>query len=338
MMSKFLQRNFERLVKIQKEANDLLKEAILDERSRSWKKVISKYKKMLKMTSRSNLGSNFKPPPSYSMLQYESFYHLGMALQNVGRHTEAVQAYNHAMWSMDLKKSGCSVGCRSMTCFHTPLFAKRSFAFVKLNEMSKAIRDIDQAIVLDNKNPDLYCVRSLIWNGMKNREKALEDVNHALKINQDHVCALLLRGGISQTLKSDIGNILEGLSLTSRSLTFNSDQKKAISKSPDASAYLDVTNLHHPNIIRFWNRFLWSLNVPRTVVCVNLISPLINNLAPSSGIVLSNVQCSIDPVKRSEALQRSETTRGRCERRLNYAEAIRCYAHLRKGLFSILSE
>ena len=59
---------------------------------------------MLKMTSRSNLGSNFKPPPSYSMLQYESFYHLGMALQNVGRHTEAVQAYNHAMWSMDLKK------------------------------------------------------------------------------------------------------------------------------------------------------------------------------------------------------------------------------------------
>ena len=62
------------------------------------------YKKLLKLVAKSNLPSSFAAPPSYDMLLYESFYHFGVALQNLGRHRESVFAYTSAMNAMHLRK------------------------------------------------------------------------------------------------------------------------------------------------------------------------------------------------------------------------------------------
>ena len=62
------------------------------------------YKKLLKLLSPSNLPSSFVPPASYNMLLYESYYHFGVALQNLGRHKEGILAYTNALNSMNLRK------------------------------------------------------------------------------------------------------------------------------------------------------------------------------------------------------------------------------------------
>jgi len=40
------------------------------------------------------------------MLMYESYYHIGAALQHLGRHKDAIQAYTNAAMSMNLRKVG----------------------------------------------------------------------------------------------------------------------------------------------------------------------------------------------------------------------------------------
>lgn len=62
------------------------------------------YKKLLKLLATSNLPSSFVPPPSYNMLLYESYYHFGIALQNLGRHKESILVYTSALHSMNLRK------------------------------------------------------------------------------------------------------------------------------------------------------------------------------------------------------------------------------------------
>ena len=65
------------------------------------------YKKLLKMIMKNNLPVSFVAPPSYDMLLYESFYHFGVALQNLGRHKESIFAYTSAINSMNLRKVKC---------------------------------------------------------------------------------------------------------------------------------------------------------------------------------------------------------------------------------------
>ncbi|CAK8689359.1 uncharacterized protein LOC143460623 [Clavelina lepadiformis] len=260
----------DKLSRIQTEANDLLQGAVISERGQSWNKVAEKYKKMLKLISKSNLPASFVAPPTYNMLLYESYYHLGIALQNLGRHRESVHAYSSAMMSMNLRKNGCMAGCNSNTCFQTPVLAKRAFAYAKTGDIKNAFRDIEKAVVLDTHNPDLYCVRAILWNSRKEPQKALEDLNRALTFKPSHVCALILRGTIDQPMQMSFG-LLEGISINYKK-EIPEDHKMAVKFNPDASDYFDVNDVHNQKVIKFWNRFLWSLNIPRTVTHVDLMS------------------------------------------------------------------
>lgn len=123
------------------------------------------------------------------MFSYESNYHLGLALQNLNRHKEAIFAYNKAInvmsvpkvsiplwytrdtlkWSANIFytacfKNGCLAGCNSTSSFQTPVLAKRAFANAKIGNMRNAFIDIDKAIQLDPKNSDLYCIRYIHWS------------------------------------------------------------------------------------------------------------------------------------------------------------------------------
>lgn len=66
--------------------------------------VVDKYKRLLKLIAKCNLPASFISPPTYNRLMYESYYHLAVALQNLGRHKEAVHAYTNAILSMNLRK------------------------------------------------------------------------------------------------------------------------------------------------------------------------------------------------------------------------------------------
>ncbi|CAH1264611.1 Hypp3038 [Branchiostoma lanceolatum] len=237
----------QKLLQIQEEAQITLKEAMRNERSKRWKRVVENYNHLLKLVSRRNLPEGYEPPASkHIMLLYELYYHLGLALQNLGRHREAIKQYTKAIKVVSIPKNGCLAGCHSNSCLMTPLFAKRAFAYAKCWDKKNALRDAEKAVVLDNVNPDVYCIRALAWMTFNEEKMAIQDLSTALKRNPRHACALILRGTI--------------------------DRPMALEMNPHTNLYLDVKDFDSPKIIDFYNRFLFSLNVPHTVSSISLIS------------------------------------------------------------------
>ncbi|XP_035675809.1 uncharacterized protein LOC118415362 isoform X2 [Branchiostoma floridae] len=237
----------QKLLRIQEEAQITLKEAMRNERSKRWKRVVENYTHLLKLVSRRNLPEGYEPPASkHIMLLYESYYHLGLALQNLGRHREAIKQYTKAIKVVSIPKNGCLAGCHSNSCLMTPLFAKRAFAYAKCWDRKNALRDAEKAVVLDNVNPDVYCIRALAWMTFNEEKMAIQDLSTALKRNPRHACALILRGTI--------------------------DRPMALEMNPHTNLYLDVKDFESPKIIDFYNRFLFSLNVPHTVSSISLVS------------------------------------------------------------------
>lgn len=268
----------ERLVKIQSEAEFYLRSAMMNERARRWNKVVDDYQTMLKLISRRNMPPGFTITDSYVLLLYESFYHLGGALQNLGKHRESIKAYTQSLKTVNIHKNGCLAGCNANSCFQTPVLAKRAFANAKVGDMKNAFSDIEKAVVLDTRNPDLYCIRALLWNTNKDTEKAVDDLSRALRYNPCHVCALLLRGSIDQPFRITF-NFLEGLSLHNNAKEMKKDHLKAKQINPQAVRFLDIMDIHSPKIIDLWNRFLWSLNVPRNIVHAELMEGYDSKLA-----------------------------------------------------------
>ncbi|KAI8501745.1 hypothetical protein Bbelb_201570 [Branchiostoma belcheri] len=237
----------QKLLRIQEEAQITLKEAMRNERSKRWKRVVENYNHLLKLVCRRNLPEGYEPPASkHIMLLYELYYHLGLALQNLGRHREAIKQYTKAIKVVSIPKNGCLAGCHSNSCLMTPLFAKRAFAYAKWDRKN-ALRDAEKAVVLDNVNPDVYCIRALTWMTFNEEKMAIQDLSTALKRNPRHACALILRGTI--------------------------DRPMALEMNPHTNLYLDVKDFDSPKIIDFYNRFLFSLNVPHTVSTISLLTP-----------------------------------------------------------------
>jgi len=354
--------NIEKLCKIQNEANELLQSAMLDERGQNWKKVVDKYKRLIKLVLRKNLPSSFIPPPNYNALLYESYFHLGVGLQHLGRNKEAIIAFTNAMTSMNLRKNGCMAGCNSSTCFHTPALAKRAFSLAKVGDMKAAFTDIEKAIVLDTMNPDLYCVRALMFNTKRESKKAMDDVNVALSISKRYITATLLKGNLDQPLKF---SFLGGLSMDSSNKKLSDAHAAAVRMDPDTANYTDVMDINHPKMTRFWTRYFRSLNLPRTVMNVDIISPMLmkyNDTISTQKVIghrsmeyTTDNKSSLKPPILPSSVLRESVPRSRSpspfrcgtpihgdkeaggslaietrSRRISYGEAIRSYSQKRK--------
>lgn len=68
--------------------------------------VVNIYNSLLHLISRRNLPQGFSLTDSYVLLVYESYYHLGLALQNLQRHKEAVAAFSQAIKAVNIHKVG----------------------------------------------------------------------------------------------------------------------------------------------------------------------------------------------------------------------------------------
>ncbi|XP_073184219.1 uncharacterized protein [Lepidochelys kempii] len=187
------------LTRVRARAEAQLISAIASERAMRWSEVVAHYTALLKTLSKEELPKDFEPGPYYSQLLFETYYHLAVAFQRQNHHQEAVQELNKAIDVASIPKIACRVGCVSRTFLHTPLFARRAYAYVKCDRLKEAIDDANKAVELDPLNP-------------------------AYKLDK-----------------------------TSKN-------------------FFDVGDFHSPKMDDFYDRFLWSLNVPHTIMQVNLLA------------------------------------------------------------------
>nr|XP_020666093.1 uncharacterized protein LOC110088241 isoform X3 [Pogona vitticeps] len=191
---------------------------------------------------------------------FETYYHIGVAFQKVDYHRDASEEFTNAIETGNPSKVGCNMACASIPFYQTPAYARRAYAYVKCDKIKEAIGDATRAVYLDPSNPDVYCVRALVWSSAKEKRRALLDLNLSFRINPSHVCTLILRGAI---LKS-----LGGLSGSDQ----NKDHKMASQLCRESINYFDVEDFHSPKMPSFYDKFLWSLNAFHTITEINLFA------------------------------------------------------------------
>ncbi|XP_034625056.1 uncharacterized protein LOC117876781 [Trachemys scripta elegans] len=250
------------LTRAQARAEAQLRSAVACERAMRWSEVVEHYTALLKTLSKEELPKDFQPGPYYSQLLFETYYHLAVAFQRQNHHKEAVQELNKAIDVASIPKIACQVGCVSRTFLHTPLFARRAYAYVKCGLLKEAIDDANKAVELDPLNPDVYCVRALVWNTVKEKKRALFDLNCSQKLKPSHISTLIIKGIIKNSLMATEGT---------QSLLKNKDHEKAYKLDKTSKNFFDVEDFHSPKMDDFYDRYLWSLNVPHTIMQVNLM-------------------------------------------------------------------
>ncbi|XP_064605159.1 uncharacterized protein LOC135470261 isoform X2 [Liolophura sinensis] len=294
---------FSDLNELHQAANHALRVAILNERFKRWSKVVETYKRLLSIIGRDHLPDDYEPPASYRLLMYEVHYHLGMALQHRKEHKKAVTEFTKAISAISIPKNGCTAGCSMNTCLLTPVHARRAFALALTGDLSGALKDAERAVVLDSENPDVLCVRALTRSTRDEEPLAIRDANEALRINPDHLAALVVRGGLSRPLYAAWSELYQPLD--------NEFHKKAAGLNPDTKPFLNVVNFKDPLVLDFYNRFLHNLSVPHTVMTVDLTPD-----RPSK-----------KQLERNQALYRSPSSKRRvksAEERLNIGDAFKC--------------
>ncbi|XP_050792271.1 uncharacterized protein LOC127042845 isoform X4 [Gopherus flavomarginatus] len=270
------------LTRARARAEAQLRSAVACERAMRWSEVVEHYTALLKTLSKEELPKDFEPGPYYSQLLFETYYHLAVALQRQNHHKEAVQELNKAIEVASIPKIACQVGCVSRTFLHTPLFARRAYAYVKCGHLKEAIDDANKAVELDPLNPDVYCVRALVWNTVKEKKRALFDLNCSQKLKPSHISTLIIKGIIKNSLMATEGT---------KSLVKNKDHEKAYKLDKTSKNFFDVEDFHSPKMDDFYDRYLWSLNVPHTIMQVNLMagSSFISHLPSDSSKISERI-------------------------------------------------
>ncbi|XP_045166792.2 uncharacterized protein LOC123530136 isoform X2 [Mercenaria mercenaria] len=249
--------NFSTLNELHDAANSLLRQAMLNERYKRWKKVVSLYEELLWMIDLERFPDDYEPPSIYFMLRYELHFHLGVALQHLGKHTEAVLQFSKTIEVVSIAKNGCLAGCLTNSCLMTPIYTRRAFAHSKLGSYKLALKDAEKAVVLDSGSPDVYCIRALVRSTFDDELMGLKDLESALKLDPDHVCATMLKASFTKPLVTD-ENEQYGF--------FG----KAVRLCQESETYLTCNSFIHPCIVEFYDKFLFPLSIPHTVTCIHL--------------------------------------------------------------------
>ncbi|XP_070192618.1 uncharacterized protein [Littorina saxatilis] len=244
---------FKSLDEVHQSANTVMRFAMFNERSKRWPKVAESYKRLLWLVDITHFPKDYEPPTSYAVLMYELHYHLGVALQRLDQHRKAIVQFTKAIESVSIPKGGCLAGCVANSCLMTPILARRAYAYTKVGDLRSALRDAENSVVLDNQNPDVYCIRALVRGSRDEESKAAKDVDDGLKLNPSHVCALIIRGALHRTLSArKTKNLL------------------AEKLNPESQSFYTVTDFSHPCMLDFYDRFLFTLSVPHTITEINL--------------------------------------------------------------------
>ncbi|MGZ4061043.1 MAG: tetratricopeptide repeat protein, partial [Bacteroidia bacterium] len=77
----------------------------------------------------------------------------------------------------------------------------RSAALININDNSKAIADLDEAMKINKKNPVIWCNRGIAKMGNKSYNEALKDFDEAIKLKFDYGAAYVNRAALKMALK-----------------------------------------------------------------------------------------------------------------------------------------
>ncbi|CAJ0944650.1 unnamed protein product, partial [Ranitomeya imitator] len=145
--------------------------------------AIEHYKKLLKILNTIKISEKGEMDPQFKRLLYETHYHLGIALQNVNGHEEAVRQYTKALQASSIRKKSCAVGCTVGTCLHTPVLTRRAFAFMKCGETRNSLRDAHAAVVSDRLNPVTLALGIKVTSHGGTLRKSVDAVDCAMMLD-----------------------------------------------------------------------------------------------------------------------------------------------------------
>lgn len=252
---------FRSMAEVNHISNSILRQIMVHERSKRWGKVIEAYQRLLWVIDKKHFPADYEPPASYGILLYELHFHLGLALQRLGLHRKSVLHYTKAIEAVSIPKGGCLAGCMTNSCLMTPLYSRRAFAFTQTGDLASALRDAESVVVLDNRNPDVYCIRALVRAARNEERMALNDLDQALTFSPNHVACLVVRGAITRPLSPKYPG---------GSPRQNKYLVKAERLNPDSQSYFNVDSFQHPCVLDFYDRLLFTLLVPHTVTVIDL--------------------------------------------------------------------
>ncbi|GFN97417.1 tpr repeat [Plakobranchus ocellatus] len=252
---------FRSMAEVNQVSNSILRQIMVHERSKRWGKVIEAYQRLLWVIDKKHFPADYEPPASYGILLYELHFHLGLALQRLGLHRKSVLHYTKAIEAVSIPKGGCLAGCMTNSCLMTPLYSRRAFAYTQVGDLVSALRDAESVVVLDNRNADVYCIRALVRASRNEERLALGDLDQALTFAPNHVACLVVRGAITRPLSPKYPG---GPPRQNKYLV------KAEKLNPESQSYFNVDSFHHPCILDFYDRLLFTLLVPHTVTTIDL--------------------------------------------------------------------
>ncbi|KAK3762788.1 hypothetical protein RRG08_040485 [Elysia crispata] len=296
---------FRSISEVNQVSNSILRQIMVHERSKRWGKVIEAYQRLLWVIDKKHFPADYEPPSSYGILLYELHFHLGLALQRLGLHRKSVVHYTKAIEAVSIPKGGCLAGCMTNSCLMTPLYSRRAFAFTQTGDMVSALRDAESVVVLDNRNPDVYCIRALVRASRNEERLAINDLDQALTFSPNHVACLVVRGAITRPLspKYPGGPIRQNKYLV-----------KAERLNPESQSYFNVDSFQHPCVLDFYDRLLFTLLVPHTVTLIDLTPD-----KPTK----KQIESSLDTQNRSDSA-RAETQGGGNSSREKSETPFRC--------------
>lgn len=177
------------------EAQRAFLSAVTFERQKSWKKTEANYREVLHLLYKMKWRKHWNKE-KLRLLLFECHFHCAVALQNLLNYQKAIRQFERAMEVVSWKKDECQAGCITgrVLHLHVPTLARICFCYIHSGDLHEALSNIDRAILLDFRNPGLFCVRSVVNFLLNREEKALSDVSFALRLAPTQVCAWLLRG------------------------------------------------------------------------------------------------------------------------------------------------
>jgi len=169
--------------------------AVLFERQKSWNKAAAKYEELLSLMYKRQWKKKLNKE-KLRLLFFECHFHCAVGLQNVQKYRGALRHFRRAMEVVSWRKDECQAGCITgrVLHLHVPTLARMACCYIHEGDLKAALDNADKAILLDFRNPDLFCVRAVVNFLLHRQEKALSDASFAIQLSPAQVCGWLLRG------------------------------------------------------------------------------------------------------------------------------------------------
>eukprot|EP00054_Salpingoeca_dolichothecata_P021465 m.137468 g.137468 ORF g.137468 m.137468 type:complete len:222 (-) comp23994_c0_seq1:1201-1866(-) len=211
-------------------AQRALSDAIAAQNSQNWPQVIYHCQELLRFIKAVHLQAQLPASPkvhrtvhvrtdghimghhynseAFPTLVFETHFYLGRAYERVNDFPKALQHLSEAVSVAVRPVTGCSVGCVVPKILQSPAYLARACLHARLGNLDASLGDISTAIIMDPDNPDILCIRALLYRARKNPLRAVEEANSILQSRPKHVCALIIRGLSLRDMESQLNPLL----------------------------------------------------------------------------------------------------------------------------------